>query len=80
MGVDHRFGKRRHVAQAQVQPLARDRMDQVRAVADQRQPAVDVAFGVHQPQPVGPPPALHPHAAQPVAEAALQFVREGIVV
>ena len=40
-GVDHDFGQCRDILQAHVEPLARDRVDHMRGVADQRQPLGD---------------------------------------
>src|SRR6266700_3791409 len=39
--IDDRFRERRHIAQPHVETLARDRMDDVRGIADQRQPLAD---------------------------------------
>jgi hypothetical protein len=33
---DRRFGQRSHVSKAQIEPLSRERMHQMRRVADQR--------------------------------------------
>ena len=41
--ADDRLGERRHVAQAEVQALPGERMDDMRRVADEREPLADEA-------------------------------------
>ena len=48
--ADHHLGQRRHVAQAEVQPLPGQRMDAVRRVADQRQPRAGAALRQREPE------------------------------
>ena len=40
-GIDDHFGKRRDILQAHIEPLAGDRVNHMRGVADQRQPLAD---------------------------------------
>ena len=48
--ADHHLGQRRHVAQPEVQPLPRQRMDAVRRVAGQRQPRHGAALRQREPE------------------------------
>ena len=77
MGVDHRLGQRRHVAIAEVEALARDRMDAVGGIADKRQARLDEAARHRQAEREGLRRVDHPHGAEAMAEAPLQFDGEG---
>ena len=74
--VDDDFGERRHVADAEIETLAGDRVDRMRRLADQRQPAVDIALGQHQPDRVGPVPAHRLDRAEKIAEPGRELDRE----
>src|SRR5438132_3661948 len=46
--VDHQLRERSDVADAEIETLAGDRMDDVRRLSDQRQPFRDITIGQHQ--------------------------------
>ena len=48
VGLDHRFGKCRHVLEAEIEALAGDRVDAVRGVAGQREARRDEGAGQRQ--------------------------------
>ena len=72
-GVGDRFGQRRDVAQAHVEALPGDRMNDVRGVADQRQPLGDEAARGEQAERKGAARAGDLDVAELQAEALFQF-------
>ena len=52
------------IAEAEIEALARDRMDAVRGIAHQRQPRVVIAVGVHGRERIAPASADHAHRTE----------------
>ena len=80
MGIRQHLGKRRHVAEPEIEPLARDGMDGMGRVADEHQALADIACRMQQPQGIGPAPAEYAEAPEGVAEAPFDLRRKGSVV
>ena len=68
--LDQQIGERHRIAEAQVEPLAGDRMDGVRRVAHQHEARIEVAMGVQRAERIAPAAADHAHRAEMAAEAA----------
>ena len=78
--VQHQVGQGDHVAEAEIEALAGDRVDAVRGVADQREAGVDVALRVHGGERVEPAAADRADGAEMRAEAAGDLAAEHGVV
>ena len=78
-GVGNCFGECGHVAQAHVEPLPGDRMNDVRSIADQRQPLGDERASGEQPERKCAARPDHRDVAELQAKAFLQLGVEFIV-
>src|SRR5215471_8859631 len=67
--VDHQLSERRDVADAKIEALTGDRMDDVRGFADQCLPFGDVALGQHQAQRIRPARPNRLNRTKEIAEA-----------
>ena len=77
---DHQFRQRRHVAEAKVQPLPRDRVDAMRRIPHQSEPFGRVAGGVHGRQRIGPAPPDRRHRAEVVPQPRRDLPAIGRIV
>src|SRR5215472_2706298 len=76
-GVDQELDERGNVANAKIEALTSYRMDHMRRLADECQPAADVAVREHYPEGIGPARSAQLNRAKKVAKAGCQFCREG---
>ena len=67
--VEHRLGQSRDILQAEIESLARDRMDRMRRIADEREALLRIAAREVQLQRIGPARSDRIDLAQMVAEA-----------
>ena len=71
--IDDRFGQRRDIAQAHVEPLPGDRMNDMRGIADQREPLGDERARGEQAERKGAARPDHLQLAEMQAEALFQL-------
>ena len=70
------IGQRRRIEQAEVRALPRERMHDVRGIADQRHPRGDVVLGLQPPQRKLQSLAREPHLAQRAVEIRFELAFE----
>ena len=74
--LDHAFGKRRHVAQTEIDALAGDGMDEMRRIAHQRETIGDEAARYVKTKLPGARRIEHVERAEMMAETALKLAQE----
>src|SRR5262249_20913261 len=78
-GIDDRLGKRRDVAQPEIKPLAGDRMDHVRRVADEREALGHERARNREPERMHPARTRNRDVAEMESEALLQLRMKQII-
>src|SRR5207245_2116814 len=79
-GIDDDLRKRRDIPQAHVEPLARDRMNDMRGIPDQRQPLADEGAGDEIGQRKGARLVEGLHLAEMQAEALFELAMKVLLV
>ena len=80
VAFDDQFGERGGIEQAEVDPLAGERMHDVCGIADQCQPRLHVVLRMLQPQREGHARPAPEHRPEPVAEGLAERMREAGIV
>ncbi len=80
MGVGQHLGERRHVAQAQIEPLSGNGMNAVGGIADEGQPGRHIGARQMERQRVGPARPHRTRRAQIVSETRRHRIGEGSIV
>ena len=77
--INHQLGQGGYVADSEVEALTGDWVDYVGRLADEREPASDIALRQHQPEGIGPARADYLNRAKKISEAGGELRREGYI-